>query len=70
MFKNISWKDLLLSKTFWGATATLIPLLLASYGKYKVSKDAGSFIQELIAELGAYLAGIGLIDRTATPNAG
>ena len=70
MFKNIKWADLLGSKTFWGAIAAAIPLLVAAWGHYQQARDLWAFLKELGPIIGGLLAAIGLIDRTATPNAG
>lgn len=70
MLKSIKWSDLLASKTFWGALAAAIPLLIAAWGHYQQAHDLWAFAKELGPILGGLLAAIGIIDRTATSNTG
>jgi len=62
MLKNIKWSDLATSKTFWGAVLAVIgeaaKVLLPAYAAL------------IIQVVGFILAAIGVVDRTATPNAG
>lgn len=62
MLKNIKWGDLAYSKTFWGAVLAVVgeaaKVLLPAYAAV------------IIQVLGFLLAAVGLVDRTATPNAG
>jgi hypothetical protein len=64
MFKNITWGSLFKSKTFWGAFIALV----AEAGKTLFPSNPT--VALIIQLLGGLLATLGLVDRTATPNAG
>lgn len=64
MLKNITWGNLFTSKTFWGAVFAVV----AEAAKALFPQSAGAAM--IVQAIAAILAAIGLIDRTATPNAG
>lgn len=64
MFKNIKWGDLLTSKTFRGAAVALVCEGL------KVLFPSNAVALLIIQLLGGLYSAAGLVDRTATPNAG
>ena len=69
-FKNISIGSLFGSKTWYGALIITGQQLFEAYALYKVDHNAVTFGGKVLTILAGLLAAVGLIDRTATPNAG
>ena len=65
MFKNMSWAILLGSKTFWGAVAAAVPMLITAAGVWKT--DKGAAFNQAVSAIGLVLAAIGLKDATSGP---
>lgn len=63
MLKNIKWGDLLTSKTFWGGFVALISTAATTLAPQ--SADVAHVVQLL----SGLLALVGLVDRTAPPQA-
>jgi hypothetical protein len=65
MFKNMTIWILLGSKTFWGAVAAAVPMLIAAVGMWKTDKSAA--INQAVTALGLIFAAIGIKDATSGP---
>lgn len=64
MLKNLDWKTLLLSKTFWlGGVVSAIPFFLTAAGKWKTDK-AGA-LESFLTALGIIGGAIGIKDATS-----
>lgn len=66
MLKNINWKTLLLSKTFWGGLSVLAGAAAHAYGLWAAGQKATA-VAELVTAFGAFLAAIGIKDATSGP---
>lgn len=65
MFKNMSLGTLLGSKTFWGAVAAVVPMLITAAGTWKT--DKGAALNQAVSAMGLLLGAIGLKDATSGP---
>jgi len=65
MLKNLDWKTLFGSKTFWGAIAAALPMLITAAGLWKT--DKGAAINTAVSALGLIFAAIGIKDATSGP---
>ena len=65
MFKNMTVGTLLGSKTFWGAVAAAVPMLITAAGLWKT--DKGAAVNTAVSALGLIFAAIGIKDATSGP---
>lgn len=65
MLKNMTWSTLFGSKTFWGAVAAAVPMLVTAAGLWKT--DKGAAVNTAISAIGLILGAIGLKDATSGP---
>lgn len=66
VLKNIDWKTLLLSKTFWAGMFALGSGAAHAYGVW-IAGNKGGAIVELGVAFSAFLAAIGIKDATSGP---
>jgi len=66
MLKNLDWKTLLLSKTFWAGLIALGTGAVHAYGQWVAGAKATA-LTELGIAFSAFLGAIGIKDATSGP---
>ena len=66
MLKNIDWKTMLLSKTFWSGLIAFVTVAFHAFGVWKTGGKAQA-ITEFMSGFSAFLFAIGLKDATSGP---